>query len=194
MAAKSGDARPMSKELQKRSKALSYWLRHMPADAGIELDAEGWAPTELVLHALNRQTGATDMALLERVVAENDKQRFEFSEDKSQIRARQGHSIEVDAGWTPADPPETLYHGTVEKFFDAILAQGLKPMRRHHVHLSADIATASKVGERRGKPVILRVAARELARHGAEFSLSSNGVWLVAAVPPEYLSRLDQAG
>ena len=129
------------------------------------------------------------MALLERVVAENDKQRFEFSEDMSRIRARQGHSIEVDGGWAPADPPETLYHGTVEKFLDDILMQGLKPMKRHHVHLSADIATASKVGARRGKPVILSVAAQELARQGVEFSLSSNGVWLVAAVPPDFLRR-----
>lgn len=184
----------MKNELQQRSKILSYWLRHMPEDAGIKLDSEGWASVQAILNALNRKFGPFDSAMLEQVVHENDKQRFEYSEDGSKIRARQGHSVSVDAGWVRKLPPDTLFHGTVEKFLNPIFEKGLKPMNRHHVHLSADLETASKVGQRRGKPVVLSVAAKEMADEGFEFSMSSNGVWLVAVVPPRFLTRIDQAG
>lgn len=176
-------------DLKKRSKALSYWLRHAPEKGGLTLDAQGWAATDAVLAALAKKNIPTDMALLQRVVAENDKQRFEFSEGRDRIRARQGHSIAVEGSWERADPPAKLYHGTVEKFLDAIMREGLKPQKRHHVHLSPDVATATNVGQRRGKPVILVVDAAAMVAEGCEFSLSSNGVWLAKAVAPQYLSR-----
>jgi putative RNA 2'-phosphotransferase len=170
---------------RKLSRTLSYWLRHAPEAGGLALDASGWATTDAIRAALTRE--GLDPALLERTVAESDKQRFELSADFSRIRARQGHSVEVDLDWPEAAPPDFLYHGTVERFLPAILAEGLKPMARHHVHLSPDIETASRVGARRGAPVILRVAAGDMARGGAVFRLSSNGVWLVDGVPPAFL-------
>jgi putative RNA 2'-phosphotransferase len=173
---------------QKLSKTLSYWLRHAPEAAGLSLDDAGWTPVEMVRAALARE--GLDPAALEQVVAESDKQRFELSEDGARIRARQGHSITVDLEWPEATPPEHLYHGTVARFLDAILAEGLKPMARHHVHLSPDAETATRVGARRGVPVILRIAAGEMARGGAIFRLSSNGVWLADTVPPEFIERL----
>lgn len=173
---------------QKLSKLLSYWLRHAPEAGGLTLDDAGWASVDSVRTALSGE--GADPALLEKVVADGDKQRFELSADKTHIRARQGHSIDVDLGWAIATPPETLYHGTVDRFLEAIFAEGLKPMARHHVHLSPDVETAARVGERRGPPVLLRVAAGEMARHGAVFRLSSNGVWLAEAVPPEFLARI----
>lgn len=170
----------------KLSKVLSLWLRHDPAAGGLELDDAGWAPVDAVRAALARR--GLDPALLESTVAESDKQRFEQSADGSRIRARQGHSVAVDLEWPVADPPPFLYHGTVEAVLPAILAEGLKPMARHHVHLSPDVETASKVGARRGKPVILRIAAQDMARSGVQFRLSSNGVWLAEAVPPAFIT------
>jgi putative RNA 2'-phosphotransferase len=181
----------MKDQFKKISKTLSYWLRHAPEAGGLTLDPQGWAGTVEMLAALNAKGLKTNAALLERVVGENDKQRFELSDDGSSIRARQGHSLKVDGGWEVKTPPETLYHGTVDKFLDPIFADGLKPMNRHHVHLSVDLETATKVGSRRGKPVILEVASAEMASAGVEFALSSNGVWLVEAVAPQYLRRLD---
>ncbi|RSV39641.1 RNA 2'-phosphotransferase [Sphingomonas sp. ABOLD] len=172
---------------QKLSKLLSYWLRHAPEAADLALDEAGWASVESVRAALARE--GADPTLLEQVVADSDKQRFELSPDGTRVRARQGHSISVDLDWPIATPPETLYHGTVERFLEAIFAEGLKPMARHHVHLSPDVETAARVGERRGAPVLLRIAAGEMARHGTVFRLSTNGVWLVEAVPPAFLSR-----
>jgi len=173
---------------QKLSKTLSYWLRHAPAAGGLVLDHAGWAPVEAIRTALARE--GLDPGLLERVVAESDKQRFELSEDGASIRARQGHSVSVDLEWPIAVPPEHLYHGTVERFLEAILAEGLKPMARHHVHLSPDVRTAMRVGSRRGEAVILRIAAGEMARGGAVFRLSSNGVWLADAVPTAFIERI----
>lgn len=172
---------------QKLSKLLSYWLRHSPEAGGLTLDDAGWAPVDAVRAALSRE--GADPALLESVVADSDKQRFELSADGTRIRARQGHSINVDLDWPVATPPETLYHGTVERFLKAIFAEGLRPMARHHVHLSPDVETAARVGERRGAPVLLEIAAGEMARQGAVFRLSSNGVWLAEAVPPAFISR-----
>jgi putative RNA 2'-phosphotransferase len=173
---------------QKISKLLSYWLRHAPEAGGLELDSSGWAATDAVRESLSR--AGVQPAILERTVAENDKQRFELSSDGSRIRARQGHSIAVDLDWPLMPPPQFLYHGTVERFLDAIFVEGLKPMARHHVHLSPDHETASRVGARRGAPIILRIAAESMAQQGFGFRLSGNGVWLVDSVPPTFLTRV----
>jgi putative RNA 2'-phosphotransferase len=169
------------------SKSLSYWLRHAPEAGNLTLDEKGWADLDDVGRALKGK--GLDPALIADVVANNDKQRFEISPDGLFIRAKQGHSVEIDLDWPVQAPPDFLYHGTVERFLDAILVQGLKPMARHHVHLSADVETATKVGSRRGKPIILRVAAGKMVAQGSEFHLSSNGVWLVKHVSTEFIER-----
>jgi len=97
----------------------------------------------------------------------------------------------VDAGWAEATPPNFLYHGTVDRFWSAIKTQGLKSMKRHHVHLSADRETARQVGMRRGMPLILIVDAEALVASGRKFYVTSNGVWLVSEVPPEFLTKDD---
>jgi putative RNA 2'-phosphotransferase len=172
------------------SKSLSYWLRHRPAAAGLKLDAAGWAPVPAVLAALGQAGLPDDVESLCALVAASDKQRFELSADGALIRARQGHSVQVDLDWPIALPPEFLFHGTVDRFLGAILAEGLRPMKRHHVHLSPDPETATAVGARRGEAVILCVAAGRMAGDGHSFRLSGNGVWLAESVPPSYLERL----
>ena len=173
------------------SKTLSYWLRHRPDVAGIPLDSAGWTQIGAVLEALERKGLRCDLERLHAIVAGSDKQRFEISPDGQSIRARQGHSIEVELGWPAVEPPQFLYHGTVERFLAAIMAEGLKSMNRHHVHLSPDVETAMKVGARRGRPLVLRVDAAALAATGQSFYLTANGVWLTESVPPSFLERMD---
>ncbi|MGK3207432.1 RNA 2'-phosphotransferase [Amycolatopsis sp. MEPSY49] len=173
------------KETIRISKRLARHLRHDPAAIGLTLSPDGWAPVEQLLHALK-----ITREQLDEVVETNNKRRFAFDETGTRIRASQGHSVEVDLGLADAVPPDVLYHGTVAKFLDAILREGLRPMNRHAVHLSATLDTARIVGARRGKPVILRVDAAGLAAAGHAFQVSANGVWLTAAVPPEYLYRV----
>lgn len=168
---------------------LSLWLRHQPEAAGLTLDAQGWTDVDDVLAAMTRAGVACDWLTLLRIVEESDKQRFELSGDAARIRARQGHSVAVELGWPQAAPPPLLYHGTVERFLPAILSEGLRPMRRHHVHLSPDPETAMRVGRRRGMPVILTVRASALAATGQPFFLTTNQVWLTAQVPPAFLGR-----
>ncbi len=172
------------------SKLLSFWLRHKPEAGKLSVDPTGWVEVEDVLAALAAQGSAAGRGDIERVVAQSDKNRFEQSPDGRLIRARQGHSIPVDLDWPVAEPPEFLFHGTVDRFLDAIMAEGLRPMGRHHVHLSVDLATANAVGSRRGRPVVLQVAAARLFASGQAFRLSGNGVWLTEHVPPGYLARL----
>ncbi|MGA0541805.1 RNA 2'-phosphotransferase [Neotabrizicola sp. VNH66] len=168
-----------------KSRFLSLILRHQPDKIGIALDPQGWAD---VADLLARLPFALSRDRLLQIVAENDKQRFALSADGQRIRASQGHSISVDLDLPPCTPPEVLWHGTATATVPVVLAEGLRPMTRQHVHLSADVETARKVGARHGAPVVLTVAAGALARAGQVFYRSDNGVWLTDFVPPEALS------
>lgn len=170
------------------SKRLSYVLRHRPESIRIELDAAGWVDVDVLLAALAAHGLRLGRADLEHVVAANDKRRFAFDATGTRIRASQGHSVAVDLGYEPMTPPDVLFHGTPARSVEAILREGLRAGNRHAVHLSPDVATARKVGERRGRAVVLRVHAGRLAAAGAPFTRSANGVWLVDAVPPQFLS------
>lgn len=173
------------------SKRLSYVLRHAPGSIGIELDEAGWVGVDALLAALAAHGTPLGRAALEQVVAASDKQRFAFDSTGTRIRASQGHSVPVALGYAPQEPPAVLFHGTAVRNVAAILEQGLRPGRRHAVHLSVDEATARVVGARRGRCAVLRVDARGLAQRGAVFSCSANGVWLVDGVPPAYLVLSD---
>jgi putative RNA 2'-phosphotransferase len=146
-------------------------------------------PVDDLLSAARRHGFPISYDDLVECVETNDKQRFSFDVSGELIRANQGHSVEVDLQLEEREPPEILYHGTVERFLPSILKEGLVRGRRHHVHLSKDVETATKVGARRGKPVILKIDAGRMHRDGQRFFLSANGVWLTDAVLPTYLSR-----
>jgi putative RNA 2'-phosphotransferase len=173
------------------SKFVSKHLRHAPEDLGLTLEPGGWVlVTDLIAGAASAGFHFTREEL-DEVVARCDKQRFAFDETGTRIRANQGHSAEVDLQLVPTEPPTELFHGTPERNVAAIPRDGLLKMARHHVHLSPDIATATKVGKRRGRPVILMVDAAKMAAAGHQFFRSANGVWLVDRVPPLYLRVLD---
>lgn len=177
-----------SKRLITVSKFLSKYLRHEPEALGLVLAPGGWVGVDDLLAGAAKIGFVIERDELTQVVAESDKQRFAFDDTGTHIRANQGHSTEVDLDLPEAVPPPELYHGTVEKFLAAILAEGLKKMDRHDVHLSPDTATAAKVGERRGKPIILTVDAAAMTTAGYKFRVSTNGVWLTDHVPAKYLS------
>ncbi|WP_109698219.1 RNA 2'-phosphotransferase [Chitinophaga deserti] len=169
------------------SKFLSLILRHQPEKIGLQLDPQGWASiTELLDKCAAAGKKISREELLE-IVRTNDKQRFALNADQSAIRASQGHSVEVSLDLPAVEPPDILYHGTVQRFMEPILTGGLQKMDRMHVHLSADLHTATQVGSRRGKPVILLVRSGDMHRQGHVFHLSDNGVWLTDAVPPQFL-------
>lgn len=169
------------------SKFLSYVLRHRPDSIGLALDEAGWTGIDVLLAGAARAGKAMTRDELREIVETNEKKRFAISPDGMRIRASQGHSVTVELGYEPVAPPETLYHGTAPQFLEAIRRDGLRAMKRHHVHLSRDRETAAAVGRRRGKSVILEVAAGEMARAGYLFYVSENGVWLTDVVPPDYL-------
>ncbi len=170
------------------SRLLSWMLRHAPHEAGLRLDAAGWAAVDEVLAACRARGRPIDRAGLGLLVAASDKQRFALSPDGARIRAVQGHSVPVALGHPEREPPALLYHGTVARRLASIEAQGLVPGRRHHVHLSADPETAAAVGSRRGAPVVLVVRAHAMWQEGLRLWLAPNGVWLTAAVPPRFLA------
>jgi len=173
---------------KKTSKFLSLILRHKPEVAGVELEKGGWASVEALLKGIEKGKGRKiTMGELEEIVANNDKKRFSFNDNKTKIRANQGHSVEIDLELKECKPPEVLYHGTYSQAVDSIYTSGINKMQRHHVHLSADRGTATKVGSRRGQPIVLVIAAELMYKDGHKFFVSDNGVWLTNHVPKAYL-------
>lgn len=181
----------MSKRLVKISKFLSLILRHKPETVGVQLDAEGWIDVDMLLDACAKAGRPIERQELLEVVATSNKKRFALQNGR--IRANQGHSLAVDLRLKVKEPPEHLYHGTARRFLESIRDSGLMKMARHHVHLSADIETALKVGQRHGRAVVLVVAALKMQSDGYQFYLSENGVWLVDSVPWRYLEQMSEA-
>jgi putative RNA 2'-phosphotransferase len=170
------------------SKFLSLVLRHQPEKVGITLDREGWVSVSRLLEAFEAHGFRLAPDELQQIVRTNDKQRFSFSPDGLLIRASQGHSVEVELGYEPSQPPPVLYHGTAERSLPSIKSQGLSRGRRHHVHLSEQEETATAVGRRYGKPVVLRIASGQMHTDGHLFFRSANGVWLTEQVPARYIT------
>ena len=180
-------------DLQKIGKYISYLLRHHPEDAGLTLDEHGWAEVSSLVEAVAGTNAGFTLETLDEIVATNNKQRYSYNEDKTLIRANQGHSIPVDVELPEAVPPDFLWHGTGEKFVSSIDKTGLIPKSRLYVHLSKDIETAVQVGSRHGKPVVYKVLTAKMAEDGYTFYLSVNGVWLTKEVPVKYLVKNTEA-
>ncbi len=167
---------------------LAFLLRHSIDPIYIDLNG-GWAPVEKIIKALKRYSKDVDLSMLEQIVAQDNKGRYSFDETHTKIRANQGHSIPgVIIEMEQPDPPEFLYHGTSVEFLDSIFKEGLKSQKRLYVHISSDYETAVKVGSRHGKPVVLKIRARDFVNDGHELYISSNGVWQAKYVPKEYFS------
>ncbi len=177
----------MSKHLVTLSKFLSKHLRHEPEGLGLVLEPGGWVPVADLLAGAAKIGFPIGRDELDHVVNENDKKRFSFDESRTKIRANQGHSTEVQLQLREVEPLEQLFHGTVAKFLDAILSEGLKKMDRHDVHLSTDAEMATKVAERRGRPVVLVIDSGRMAADGFKFRVAENDVWLTDNVPPQYI-------
>ena len=170
-------------ELVSKGKHLSFILRHGKDEfeQGL-IDMHGW----MSIDDLVNKKGFT-RELIEEIVITNNKSRYEYNNDHTKIRARQGHSIPVDVELKETRPPDKLFHGTADRFLDGIFKEGLKPQSRLYVHLSYDKETALNVGRRHGKPVILSVDAKRMYDDGIKFYISNNGVWLTKFVDKKYL-------
>lgn len=176
-------------EQQKKniSKFLSLVLRHQPEVIGLNLDEKGWANVEELQEKCAKKSRDFTLEELDEIVETNDKKRFIFNEDKSKIRANQGHSIDIDLALHPQQPPEFLYHGTAQTNVDSILEKGIEKRNRQYVHLSSDKDTAAKVGMRHGKPVLLTIMTGKMYEDRILFYLSENNVWLTDFVDPQYI-------
>lgn len=171
------------------SKFISLVLRHRPDKIGLHIDEEGWADTIELIQKINQQNIFIDNELPEIIVSTNDKKRFAFNDDKTKIRASQGHSIEVDLRLAATEPPAILFHGTAVQNIASIMAKGLHKQQRQHVHLSTTKETATQVGSRHGKVIVLTINAKQMSCAGYKFYLSANHVWLTDHVPVEYIQQ-----
>ncbi len=179
------------KNSDKLSVFISLVLRHKPDAAGIALDEHGWVNVDDLLVGVNHSGRKINMEILEEIVKTDSKQRYSFNQDKTLIRANQGHSVLVDVELKEQEPPEFLYHGTAARFLKSIEAEGLKPMSRLYVHLSNDVETALTVGKRHGEAVLLKIYSGDMYKNGEKFYLSENGVWLTKAVDAKYFTIVD---
>jgi putative RNA 2'-phosphotransferase len=176
------------KHIKSISKMMSLVLRHSPEKIGIQLGENGWVAVESLLNKFPKDF-RLNIETLEFVVENNDKKRFAFNDNKTKIRANQGHSVEIDLDLVSKTPPDFLYHGTAEKTVALILTNGIQKMNRQHVHLSQEKETATKVGSRHGKPVVLTILSAKMNQDGIQFYQSENGVWLTDFVDSKYILK-----
>lgn len=173
------------------SRYIALLLRHHPEKAGLCLDEHGWVEVEALIQGVRRRYPEFNRAVLDEIVARDSKQRYVYNQDKTCIRANQGHSIPVDVELKQALPPTILYHGTGEKYVESIQKVGLIPKSRLYVHLSTDIQTAIQVGKRHGQPVIYQIDTQQMIHDGFIFYISANHIWLTKAVPVQYLKIIE---
>ena len=174
-----------NKELQNKSKRLSYLLRHNPEELSISKD--GFISTIEILNKLS-----ISMEQLESIVNENDKKRFSFSEDKTKIKASQGHTIQVEIKMKEYQGENIkIYHGTSKYNLESIKKKGLVPMKRQYVHLTKNIKTAKETGLRYAKRnhdlIVFSVLTDELIKNKIEILISDNEVFQVKNVPYKLL-------
>ena len=177
----------MDRRLTRLSKFLSYILRHHPEDLGLTPDQAGWIVVDDLIAAAHRHGHSISREAILRIMAESEQSRFALTEDAKYIRATYGHSIQVDLGYRPQQPPAVLFHGTARRFLDAIRRQGLTARQRQFVHLSENRTAAEAVGRRHGTPVILTVRAGQMNRDGFVFYQSDAGLWLTNRIPVSYI-------
>ncbi|MCH5259215.1 MAG: RNA 2'-phosphotransferase [Lachnospiraceae bacterium] len=177
------------RKMKKISKFIAYILRHNPSAVGIELDEHGWADVSALIDGVCKTGRFVDMQMLEEIVVSDKKRRFAFNDGHTKIRANQGHSVKVDVEMKVLPPPDTLYHGTADKYIESIRVNGIIKQSRNYVHLSKDIQTALKVGSRHGKAVVLKIDARQMYCDGYVFLLSANNVWQTEQVPFKYVTE-----
>jgi putative RNA 2'-phosphotransferase len=183
------------KERTHIGKFMSLVLRHEPQAIGAKLDVDGWLPLETLVNGMQKTYPSITVQNIVEIVESSDKKRFQFSESRSHIRAVQGHSVAIEGSTVQlAEAPEYLYHGTAISKVVTIQSEGLKPMSRIHVHLSADRETAIIVGRRHGKPAVFQVNSAVAKSDGVQFFLAENGVWLCNSLPPKYLTLLPCIG
>lgn len=180
----------MSKK-DSRSKFLSLVLRHKPDEIGIVLDNNGWANVDELLDKISNKDPYFNMDILNEIVATDKKDRYSFNDDKTKIRANQGHSVKVDVELKEVIPPKCLYHGTATRFMDNIAKIGLIGNGRLYVHLSDNISTAFDVGKRHGKPIVLIIDTERMIMDGYKFYVSNNGVYLTESIPYKYIIVYD---
>jgi len=176
--------------LKSLGKFLSLILRHKPEVAGIKLDKNGWASVDDLIEGVTDKGREIDLPILEMLVATDEKQRYSSNDDKTAIRANQGHSVKVDLELEPIKPPKILFYGTVDRYIESIMRKGLEPQSRNHIHLSETEASVFDEGERQNDSIVFKIFSGAMYRDGHHFFQSANGVWLVEKVPNKYLDIL----
>ena len=170
-----------------KSRILSSILRHDPYSFGLSISKEGWVRVDDII---NNVKELNSIDIIEAIVQHNNKKRYAFNDDKTLIRALQGHSLgEVKIDLQKVILTHDLYHGTNPDIVDVILKEGLKAMGRTHVHLSKDEHTAFLVGKRHSKPNKPAILIIDY-KADIDFYISENGVYLTDYVDPKYLSVL----
>lgn len=177
----------------KISKFMSLVLRHKPEEINAIITDEGYISTDVLIKGINRKFNLNiTLKDIERIVVEDDKQRYSFNFDKSKIKANQGHSLKnINLNLKSMEPPKVLYHGTSTNVAANIKRDGICKMKRQYVHLSKDIDTATKVGSRHGDVLIFIVDSERMHNDNYKFYLSENNVWLTDYVSPEYIKEMN---
>ncbi len=168
---------------------ISGALRHFPEDVGLEMDMQGWVDLDLLCDIMeSRYRWATEERLTS-LIESDIKRRYET--EGSRIRARYGHSVNVDLDY-PGNEFAYLYYGASLEEIDMLLENGIAPIRQRYVHLSTSYRKANEAASVHSEnPVVIEVDAETAQQDGIFFMAVNDDIVLVDNVPPEYLSIVE---
>jgi len=175
--------------VEKLGRFISGILRHFPQRFGLEIDENGWIDFEGLVRAVKKKFKWANRWLVKAIVYSDEKGRYEIRDNK--IRAKYGHSVEVELKDYPPANEDVLYYGTSEEEAQRLLEIGIKPVNQTFVHLSTTIEKGEEVARlRTDEPIILEIDAKKAREDGIRIIKANEFIALAKEIPPKYIKRV----
>jgi len=175
-------------KVEKLGRLISGILRHFPDKFGLNMDKNGWVNSESLVRAVRRRYRWANRWIIKALIYSDEKKRYELSDDK--IRARYGHSVDVELSDMPEAQEDVLYYGTSEEEAQRMVEIGIKPVNQTFVHLSTTIEKSEEVARlRTDSPIILEVDAKGARRDGIRIVKANEIIALAKEIPAKYIKR-----
>lgn len=173
-------------QTERLGRFISGALRHFPDDLGLAMNQHGWVDVDVLVDAMRTRYKWSNREKLYSIIESDEKGRYEIKGNK--IRARYGHSVDVDLDYDENTLPE-LYYGASREEVDILLEKGIRPVKQRYVHLSTSVDKAREVAKIHTEdPVLLVINAEEARNDGVILLSATENIVLADEIPPQYLS------
>jgi putative RNA 2'-phosphotransferase len=181
------------RELNSLSRIIAGALRHFPDKLGLMMDGKGWVDINDLIDAIGSSRsgfGWLRIHHIEALVITDPRGRYQI--DGGMIRAKYGHTIDVNPDDLPEADIDELFYPVTEEELEIILEGGLHPTDRKKVHLSGSVEKAMEAGKvRTEEPFILKIDAKKAIKDGMKIFHAGKDVYITDGIDAKYISKVD---